>query len=147
VKPSNVVMGPVPRLIDLSVARAVERAHLTDGFVGTDPYMSPEQADPALWHAIGPRSDSWGLGATLYHAVAKRPPHPRGRHDATGTERFPQLALEPAPLDPLRHSPGLVDLIMRTMSREPAARPSATELFERFDELAAAAGVGKVRFR
>jgi serine/threonine protein kinase len=147
VKPSNIIMGPVPRLIDFSVARAVERAHLTNGFVGTDAYMSPEQADPARWSTIGPQSDTWGLGATLYHAVAKRLPHTRGRHEATGVERFPQLVEEPAPLDPMRHSPGLAELVMRTLTRDPAGRPTMAELFDRFDELGVAAGVGKVRFR
>jgi serine/threonine protein kinase len=147
VKPSNVIMGPIPRLIDLSVARSLERAPITSGFVGTDPYMSPEQADPAWWSQIGPKSDTWGLGATLYHAVAKRLPHRRGHHDATGADRFPQLVEEPAPLEPMRHSPGLPALLMRCLSREPGARPSVAELFERFDELAAAVGVSRVRFR
>jgi eukaryotic-like serine/threonine-protein kinase len=147
VKPSNIIMGPVPRLIDFSVARTTGRAHLTNGFVGTDAYMSPEQADPAGWAAIGPRSDTWGLGATLYHAVAKRLPHTRGQHDATGATRFPQLVEEPAPLDPMRHSPGLAEVVLSTLRRDPASRPSAAELFDAFDELAARAGVGKVRFR
>ncbi|MCA1572299.1 MAG: serine/threonine protein kinase [Chloroflexi bacterium] len=147
VKPSNIIMGPIPQLIDLSVAKASDRAHLTNGFVGTDAFMSPEQADPALWPTIGPRSDTWGLGATLYKAVAKRLPYARGRHEATGAGRFPQLVEEPAPLDPMRHSPGLSETVMSTLRRDPAARPSVTELFDQFDELAAAAGVGKVRFR
>ena len=147
VKPSNIIMGPVPRLIDLSVATSADRAHRITGFVGTDAYMSPEQADPALWPTIGQRSDSWGLGATLYHAVARRLPHARGRHDAAGVERFPQLADEAAALDPMRHSPGLSETVMSTLRRDPSARPSVTDLFDRFDELAANAGVGKVRFR
>jgi hypothetical protein len=50
-------------------------------------------------------------------------------------------------LEPMRHSPGLSALLMRCLSREPGARPSVAELFERFDELAAAAGVSRVRFR
>jgi serine/threonine protein kinase len=147
VKPSNVIMGPLPRLIDFSVARATERAHLTNGFVGTDAYMSPEQADPGGWATIGAKSDTWGLGATLYHAVAKRLPHSRGRHDAMGAERFPQLVEEPAPLDPMRHSPGLSEVVLSTLRRDSASRPSMAELFDVFDELAARAGVGKVRFR
>jgi eukaryotic-like serine/threonine-protein kinase len=147
VKPSNIIMGPVPRLIDFSVARTAARAHLTNGFVGTDAYMSPEQADPAGWASIGPKSDTWGLGATLYHAVAKRLPHSRGLHDATGAERFPQLVEEPAPLDPVRHSPGLAEVVLSALRRDPASRPSMAELFDGFDELAAGAGVGKVRFR
>ena len=147
VKPSNIIMGPTPRLIDLSVARRVERAHLINGFVGTDAYMAPEQADPVRWPTIGPATDTWGLGATLYHAVAKRLPHSKGRHEATGVGRFPQLVESPAPLDPARHSPGLVELIMDCLQRSPDARPSVAELFDRLDELAAVAGVGKVRFR
>jgi serine/threonine protein kinase len=147
VKPSNIIMGPTPRLIDLSVARRAERAHRINGYVGTDAYMSPEQADPALWSTIGPKADTWGLAATLYYAVAKRIPHSRGRHEAVGVERFPQLVESPAPLDPLRHSLGLVELIMDGLRRSPDARPTVAELFDRLDELAAQAGVGKVRFR
>jgi serine/threonine protein kinase len=147
VKPSNIIMGPTPRLIDFSVARRTERAHLINGFVGTDAYMSPEQADPARWATIGPAADTWGLGATVYYAVAKRLPHSKGRHEASGAERFPQLVESPAPLDPSRHSPGLVRLIMDCLQRSPEARPSVAELFDRLDELAAIAGVAKLRFR
>lgn len=147
VKPSNIIMGPTPRLIDLSVARRIERAHRIKGYVGTDAYMSPEQADPERWSTIGPKADTWGLAATLYYAVAKRIPHSRGRHDATGVERFPQLVEAPAPLDPLRHSPGLVALFMDGLRRSPDERPTVGELFDRLDERAAAAGGGKVRFR
>ncbi|MBW3612639.1 MAG: protein kinase [Chloroflexi bacterium] len=147
VKPSNVIMGPTPRLVDLSVARRIDRAHLINGFVGTDAYMSPEQADPERWSTVGPQADVWGLGATLYAALAKRPPFPKGRRDAIGTERFPQLVRRPVQLDPIRHSPGLSELIMACLADDPAMRPSAAALFDRFDELAARAGVGKVRFR
>ena len=147
VKPSNIIMGPVPRLIDLSVARRADRSHLIRGFIGTDAYMAPEQADPSQWPAIGPKADTWGLGATFYYAVAKRLPHASGRHDATGVERFPQLVDSPRPLDPVRHSPPLVELISRMLARQPEERPSVAELFDRFDELAERAGTGKVRFR
>lgn len=146
VKPTNIIMGPTPRLIDLSVARRIERVAHINGFVGTDAYMAPEQADPALWATIGPKADTWGLGATLYHAVAKRLPHSRGVHAASGAERFPQLVEDPKPLDPRRHSPGLADLIAACLARAPEARPSPLELFGRFDELAVKAGVGRVRF-
>jgi serine/threonine protein kinase len=147
VKPSNIIMGPTPRLIDLSVARRVERASSINGFIGTDAYMSPEQADPDRWATIGPLSDSWGLAATAYYAVAKRLPFSKGTRGRVGPDRFPQLAERPEPLDPIRHSPGLSELVMASLADDPAERPSVTELFDRFDELAAAAGVGKVRFR
>lgn len=73
--------------------------------------------------------------------------HSKGRRDGIGAERFPQLVERPAVLDPARHSPGLSDLVMATLGHDPARRPSAAELFDRLDELAAVAGVGKVRFR
>jgi hypothetical protein len=53
----------------------------------------------------------------------------------------------PRPLESLRHTPPLVDLIMGTLARDPELRPGVAELFDRFDELADRAGVGKVRFR
>jgi eukaryotic-like serine/threonine-protein kinase len=34
--------------------------------------MAPEQADPL--GPITPAADVWGMGATLYHAVAGQPP-------------------------------------------------------------------------
>ncbi|HEU5142775.1 MAG TPA: protein kinase [Solirubrobacterales bacterium] len=41
VKPDNIVMGVPPRLIDLSIARTLERAARTSGPLGTDAYMPP----------------------------------------------------------------------------------------------------------
>jgi serine/threonine protein kinase len=68
-KPSNVIMGAPARLIDLSVARPVDDAAGTRR-IGTDAYMSPEQWDPERYGVPTPSSDVWGLGATLFEAVA-----------------------------------------------------------------------------
>lgn len=137
VKPDNIVMGLPPRLLDLSIARTLERAGRTAGPLGTDPYMAPEQCVPREQAAapIGPATDVWGLGATLFHAVSGEKPFPRGSGDEGG-ERFPQLVEDPLPLPDW--IPGeLSALILATLERDPADRPSCAELVERLQPLVA----------
>ncbi len=136
VKPDNIVMGLPPRLLDLSVARTVDRAARTDGPIGTDPYMAPEQCvGESAGQRIGPAADAWGLGATLFHAVAGEKPFPQGHGDA-GPERFPQLVEDPMPLP--RDVPGpLRELIGELLDRDPSRRPSCGEVVERLEPLIA----------
>lgn len=138
VKPDNIVMGLPPRLLDLSIARTLERAARTDGPLGTDPYMAPEQCVPREEAAapIGPATDVWGLGATLFHAVSGAKPFPRGSGDE-GAERFPQLVEDPLSL-PDWIPEELAALILATLARDPTKRPSCAELVERLQPLVAA---------
>src|SRR3954470_12728404 len=63
VKPSNIVMGAPPRLIDLSVARTLDEAVALRSPIGTDAFMAPEQRKP---HGdVGPPADIFGLAGTL----------------------------------------------------------------------------------
>ena len=139
VKPRNIIMDGAPRLIDLSIARRAHQLGQIRSPVGTDAYMAPEQCDPARFTAIGPAADVWGLGVTLYEASTKRRPFPAGRRDADGAARFPQLALDPAPL-PAKVPGPLADLIMACLAPDPSARPLPAQLFEAFDELASRTG-------
>jgi serine/threonine-protein kinase len=74
VKPSNIIMGGEPRLIDLSIARRLEKLGELVSPVGTDRWMAPEQADADRFGEIGPASDVYGLGATLRAALPARVP-------------------------------------------------------------------------
>jgi eukaryotic-like serine/threonine-protein kinase len=105
VKPSNVVMGAPPRLIDLSVALPLAAAASVHEPVGTGPYMAPEQAAPD--GRLGAPADVFGLCATLYEAVAG--------------ERSPARL-------PRRTPAALVALLHAGLDRDPAARPTAAEV-------------------
>ena len=138
VKPSNIVVGLPPRLIDLSIARPVRRAARLGSPIGTNAYMAPEQCDP-LAHpgVIGPATDVWGLGATLHHAIAGEVAFPRPREARWSEDfrvRFPQLDLEPPPLEGRAPAP-LADLVLRMMARDPENRPIPEEVAEVLEPL------------
>jgi serine/threonine-protein kinase len=130
VKPKNLMMAAPPRLIDLSIARSFGAAAELTMPIGTDAYMAPEQVRPTSG-LIGPAADVWGLGVTLYEALAGMPAFPRGPDDpeASAEERYPQLAQEPAPL-PERVPAELAQAAVGALAFEPADRPTAREMAE-----------------
>lgn len=141
IKPRNIIMGAPPRLIDLSIARSFSRARRITGHVGTDPYMAPEQCDPML-ASIGPKTDIWGLGASLYRAVAARVPFPRPDYDRERDKgdmgrRFPQLERDPDPL-PKETPPALAEAIMGCLAKKPDDRPTVPDIVAAIEPLIAA---------
>ena len=130
VKPRNIIMSSTPKLIDLSVALPFEAARRSTTPIGTDEYMAPEQCDPARFDRIGPATDSWGLGVTLYEALAGERPFPNGEGG------YPQLDLEPVPLDEAVLPP-LREIVHACLEADPDSRPLPAEMAGALEPLAA----------
>jgi hypothetical protein len=142
-KPSNVILagGSVDdvRVIDFGVARTQApggRLTATGAVIGTPHYMAPEQ----IRGVADVRTDVYGLGATLFEAIAGRAVFVG---DHPGAVMIAVLAEAPPSLGPLRADvPGAVDAaIGRMLAKDPADRPVdmaavATELSQLVAELA-----------
>lgn len=138
VKPANIVMGAPPRLIDLSIARSFDDAASLRSPAGTDAYMAPEQCQPEVTGPVGPPADVWGLGASLYHAIAGKLPFSKGSKKANAPAgRFPQL-IEAAPSFEKWVPPPVADVVLQCLARDPAERPTASQLAVGLEPLVAA---------
>jgi eukaryotic-like serine/threonine-protein kinase len=82
IKPENVVLAPQGAvLVDLGIARAIassgdDRVTRSGFVVGTEEYMSPEQAQGAP--DVDGRTDIYSLGVVLFESLAGRPPFSSG---------------------------------------------------------------------
>ncbi|HET6627326.1 MAG TPA: serine/threonine-protein kinase [Nocardioidaceae bacterium] len=128
VKPSNIIMGAPARLIDLSVARTLEDAERLGHPIGTDAYMAPEQCDPPATGTPGFASDVWGLGATLFEAIAGYRPFDAGAaDDDDAAARFPQLR-ELSYTLPAQIPADVAKIVYACLEPEPADRPLPHEV-------------------
>ena len=137
VKPDNVWLAEdgSAALGDFGIAHRLGQERLTaQGIVvGTVRYLSPEQI---LNQDVGPASDLYALGVTLYELVTGRPPFDAG--DAEFVLRQ-HLVVEPEP--PSRREPAvphaLEQLILALLDKDAARRPSAGEVRDALQALAA----------
>ncbi|WP_442817422.1 serine/threonine-protein kinase [Streptomyces sp. NBC_01216] len=128
-KPSNVLLTvDGPRIIDFGIARAVDT--VTDGgltrtgaVVGSPGFMSPEQV---RGERLTPASDLFCLGSVLAYAATGRSPF--GTADSGVHATMFRIAHDEPDLTGL--APELVGLVRACLAKNPADRPTATELAE-----------------
>jgi serine/threonine protein kinase len=144
IKPSNVIMGAPAKLIDLSIARTTEHAAALTYPVGTDAYMAPEQCAPPSTGVPCFASDVWGLGATLFEAIAGYRAFDAGDSSAEDlAKRFPQLVEEPHDL-PSRVPADIGKLVFACLTTDPTYRPTPAELADAFGPILARQPKGRL---
>ncbi|HYC52106.1 MAG TPA: protein kinase [Gemmatimonadaceae bacterium] len=143
IKPDNVLLSEGTAVVtDFGIAKAINAARTGPGratltqigtSIGTPAYMAPEQAagDPEVDH----RSDIYSLGAMAYELITGQ---------AVFAGRTPQrmmaahMSEEAAPITSLRPQlpPALAELVMNSLSKDPASRPqSAAEVTQLLDTI------------
>ncbi len=142
-KPANVMLGPYGEtlVVDWGLAKVVGRATVDEvgggemtlrpqsgdssetragSALGTPVFMSPEQARGEV-DGLGPATDIYGLGATLYMLLTGRPPF-QGRDNHDVLEQVRQGKWRP-PRRVVRTVPRALDAVCRkAMALEPADR-------------------------
>ena len=134
VKPSNVMVGEDGSvwLHDFGIAHLRDDPRLTTSgiIVGSPWYMAPEQAAGG---DVGPATDLWGLGATMYYAVEGRAPFER----ASSLAAVAAVMNEPPPSP--HHAGALAPVVMSLLAKDPAARPALRQVRIRLARAADAA--------
>jgi serine/threonine-protein kinase len=134
-KPENIIFdvaGRTAKLLDFGIARdaqddPAERLTRTGFFVGSLNYVAPEALSGAL---VGEAADIYSLATIAYYLLTGEHPH-GGR---SPREVFQQLLTQPA--RPIRQTPtgarlsaAIEAVIMRSLSRDPAARHPSVQAF------------------
>ncbi|MEZ5966754.1 MAG: bifunctional serine/threonine-protein kinase/formylglycine-generating enzyme family protein [Planctomycetota bacterium] len=138
VKPSNVRIADDGRamLLDFGLARDASAPALTitGAFHGSPQYASPEQVAPD-GAEIGPATDVYSLGVTLFEAVSGQPPFPGETTEQLFHDILHREPLRPRTLD-ARIPRDLETVILTAIERRPERRyPSAAAFAADLDAL------------
>jgi tetratricopeptide (TPR) repeat protein len=129
IKPSNLILDSEGRLriLDFGLARLEGQESLTisGDVVGTPLYMSPEQARRKRIR-VDHRTDVYSLGATMYEALAGRPPF-RGKNHADTLSQI----IERDPVGPKKVNPrvpkDLETIVLKCLRKDPVDRYGTAE--------------------
>ncbi|MFN0132823.1 MAG: serine/threonine-protein kinase [Phycisphaerales bacterium] len=125
VKPKNIMMTKegVAKLADMGLARAMsdkEAAEAEAGKAfGTPYYISPEQIRGEK--TVGPPSDIYSLGATLYHMVTGSVPFDGKNPSAVMHKHLKAELVPPDHVNP-KLAPGISEVIEMMMAKDPKQR-------------------------
>ncbi|MFW5967104.1 MAG: protein kinase domain-containing protein [Persicimonas sp.] len=139
-KPENIMVERLPagddfvHVLDFGIVWREGDAHVTQGFLGTPLYASPEQA---VGGDLDRRADIYALGGMLFFMLTGRPPFSDDNvyrvlkaHVSSKPPRLSEVA-------PQRNFPDeLEELVARMLAKNPGDRPQTlAEVIETLDEL------------
>ncbi|MBL4844645.1 MAG: serine/threonine protein kinase [Planctomycetes bacterium] len=130
-KPENILIDPAgqAKITDFGLVRGVGADSLTatGTMLGTPAFMPPEQAEGEK-NKLGPPSDVYGLGATLFAVLTGVPPFEGASPYAIVAQVFNKPAPTPSSLQ-AGVDPALDAIVLRCLAKDPVARyPDAAAL-------------------
>ena len=129
IKPHNILVMPDGhiKVTDFGIARAVSASTMTysGSVMGSVHYFSPEQAKGTV---ITTKSDVYSLGVVLYEMLTGKLPF---NGETSVSIALKHLQEEPVSIRQINPSipPVLEAIVQKAMSKDPADRPSSTELY------------------
>lgn len=140
IKPANILVTPEghAKVADVGLAALAfggDDDPRAGKVVGTADYLSPEQIRTP--HLVGPQSDIYSLGCTLYYCITGKVPFPGGDSRSKCRRHMTQ-----APWDPRKFTPdlpsGIVEILGDMMEKDTRKRTqTATEVVQRLSVFAA----------
>ncbi|MBQ1941511.1 MAG: Stk1 family PASTA domain-containing Ser/Thr kinase [Selenomonadaceae bacterium] len=134
IKPHNILVmedGHI-KVTDFGIARAVSSCTMTynGNVMGSVHYFSPEQAKGT---AISPKSDIYSLGVVLYEMLTGELPY---NGETAISIALKHLQEEPVAIRQLQPSvpPVLEAIVQKAMAKDPAMRPTSTEMFKDLEQ-------------